>query len=208
MKQLLVDQISVISSPLVILEGKSPLGRMRLRGKLQEADVKNGNQRVYPRDVLEEKINQYINNFVKTKTSMGELDHPDSSIVNLGNVSHLITKIWWEGNDVLGELEILNTPSGRIAEEIVKAGIPLGISSRGLGSVKQIGESVEVQDDLEFVAWDFVSTPSTPNSFMREVRGINEGLNKNIIQPTKYQKANSIITEILCSRGFCSCELE
>lgn len=207
MKQLLIDIIPLTISQLTLSESKSEAGRMLLKGKLQEADVLNGNKRVYPRDVLEEKVNQYIKTFVKSRTSMGELDHPDSSIVNLGNVSHVITKIWWEGNNVLGELELLNTPSGKIAQEIVRAGIPLGISSRGLGSVKQIGESVEVQDDLEFVAWDLVSTPSTPNSYMREANSIHESLegHRNY---NKYSKTNSLITEILCSRGFCSCELD
>lgn len=206
MKQLLIDIIPALVSPLILMEGKSDTGRTRLKGKLQEADVLNGNKRVYPREVLQEKVNQYVKNFVSNRTSMGELDHPDTSIVNLGNVSHVITKIWWEGNDVMGELEILNTPSGRIAEELVRAGIPLGISSRGLGSVKQIGESVEVQDDLEFVAWDFVSTPSTPNSYMKPAH-LHEGL-QSANYTSKYTKANSLITEILCSRGFCSCELD
>lgn len=207
MKQLLIDIIPSAISPLMIMEGKSDSGRMRLRGKLQEADRENGNKRIYPYDVLKEKINIYVENFVKNRTSMGELDHPDSSIVNLGNVSHIITKIWWEGKAVFGELELLNTPSGKIAQALVEAHIPLGISSRGLGSVKQIGESVEVQDDLDFIAWDCVSTPSVPKSFMLPVDKIHEGL----IHPpeiSKYGKTNTLITEILCSRGFCSCEFE
>ena len=133
---------------------------------------------------------------IKTKASTGELDHPDSSINSLAIISHLITKIWWEENEVWGEMELLNTPSGRIAQEIIGAGIPLGISSRGMGSVKQIGESVEVQGDYDLLCWDLVSTPSTPGSYMN----LSEG--KQYIQD--YNNINSLLTEIICSRtGIC-----
>lgn len=171
---------------------------MRVKGKLQEVEVKNGNGRVYPKEVLMREVEKYVKNSIDTNTALGELDHPESSVVNLNNTSHNIKRVWWEGNDLMGELELLNTPSGKIAQEIISAGIPLGISSRGMGSVKQIGETVEVQDDFELLCWDLVSVPSTPNAYMK----LSEGKTQ---QDTKdYSKVNSIITEIICSTtGVC-----
>lgn len=202
-KQLLVDIIPVATSPLMILEAKVG-GKMRLKGKLQEADQKNGNGRVYPKDILMKEMNRYLSENVKTRTAMGELDHPDSEVVNLANVSHLITNVWWEGNDVMGELELLNTPSGKIAQEIITSGIPLGISSRAMGSVKQMSEgTVEVKDDLAIIGFDLVSNPSTPNAYMK----LSEG---KIYQQTNHQnRINELITDIICTRtGFCSCEIK
>jgi hypothetical protein len=200
-KQLLVDHTPFhIAKLQPITEGKdSNDGRMRVRGKLQEADTKNGNNRVYPLETLRKQVDQYIKGPVASKTSTGELDHPESSIINLSNVSHLIHKIWWEGNNVMGELIILNTPSGKIAQEIIIAGIPLGISSRGMGSVRQIGETVEVQDDFELLCWDLVSVPSTPNAYM----SLAESKQYNFTD--KYDKVNSLITEIICTQtGVCA----
>ena len=202
-KQLLVDHIPFHVAKLQpITEGKDSKlgdGLMRIKGKLQEANKKNGNGRVYPFNTLKEQINKYMNGPMASRTSTGELDHPESSIINLSNVSHLITKIWWEENDVMGELTLLNTPSGKIAQEIIKAGIPLGISSRGMGSVKQIGETVEVQDDFELLCWDFVSVPSTPNAYMT----LSESKQyKSLID---YSIVNELITEIICTQtGVCS----
>lgn len=202
-KQLLVDHIPhhVANLTLKLNEGQTKDGikRMTLIGKLQEAEVKNGNGRVYPKPILEREINKYISGPVKSRCSTGELDHPDSSVINLSNISHIITKVWWDNNDVMGEIELLNTPSGKIAQEIVLAGIPLGISSRAMGSVKQIGESVEVQDDLELLCWDLVSVPSTPQAYLQ----LKEGkMNSQILN--KYQKVNQTITDILCSiTGVC-----
>jgi hypothetical protein len=172
---------------------------MRIKGKLQEADKKNGNGRVYPLSTLKVQVDKYVSGPMTSRTSTGELDHPESSIINLSNVSHLITKIWWEENDVMGELTLLNTPSGKIAQEIIRAGIPLGISSRGMGSVKQIGETVEVQDDFELLCWDLVSVPSTPNAYMtlsesKQYKSLND-----------YSIVNELITEIICTQtGVCS----
>ena len=200
-KQLLVDHTPFhIAKLQPITEGKdSNDGRMRVKGKLQEADTKNGNNRVYPLETLRKQVDQYVKGPIASKTSTGELDHPESSIINLSNVSHLIHKIWWEGNNVMGELIILNTPSGKIAQEIITAGIPLGISSRGMGSVRQIGETVEVQDDFELLCWDLVSVPSTPNAYM----SLAESKQYNITD--KYNKVNSLITEIICTQtGVCA----
>jgi len=200
MKKLLIDHTPFQIANLTISEalGKTSNGRMRIRGKLQEAEARNGNNRVYPKEVLLREVEKYEKGPIASNTAMGELDHPEVSIVNLGNVSHVIKKVWWKDNDLMGELELLNTPSGKIAQELVLAGIPLGISSRGMGSVKQIGESVEVQDDFELVAWDLVSVPSTPNAYLY----LNEGKNNEILD--KYSKVNSLITEIFCSQlGIC-----
>jgi len=203
-KQLLIDHTSFQIAKLTLTEGKSSNGRMILEGKLQEAEVKNGNGRRYPRETLEREVQKYINGPIKNNNAMGELDHPEASIINLSNVAHNIKKVWWNGNDLMGRLELLNTPSGKIAMELVSAGIPLGISSRGMGSVKQLGETVEVQDDYELLCWDLVSVPSTPDAYMQPVGKLgtmNEG--KQYIAKD-YSKVNSLITEIICSQtGVC-----
>ncbi len=200
MKKLLIDHTPFQVANLTISEalGKTSNGRMRIKGKLQEAEAKNGNNRVYPKEVLLREVEKYQKGPIASNTSMGELDHPEVSIVNLGNVSHVIKKVWWEQNDLMGELELLNTPSGKIAQELVLAGIPLGISSRGMGSVKQIGESVEVQDDFELLCWDLVSVPSTPNAYMKLAE------NKQYQSSIDYTKINNLITEIICTHtGVC-----
>jgi hypothetical protein len=199
MKQLLIDHTPFHIAKLTLSEAKMvPGGRMRIKGKLQESEVKNGNGRVYPKEILEREAKKYAETAIKTNTAMGELDHPESTIINLKNASHNIKRIWWEGNDLMGELELLNTPSGKIAQEIVSAGIPLGISSRGMGSVQQIGETVEVQDDFELLCWDLVSVPSTPNAYMSLSEGKQTQINKD------YSKVSSLITEIICNAtGVC-----
>ena len=121
-KELLIDHVPFNIAKLTLLEAKLASGaRMRVKGKLQEAEQKNGNGRVYSKEILEREINRYIKENVNTRTSLGELDHPESIIVNLSNTSHIIDKVWWEGNDVMGELELLNTPSGKIAQELKKS---------------------------------------------------------------------------------------
>jgi hypothetical protein len=199
MKQLLIDHTPFHIAKLTLSEAKmAPGGRMRIKGKLQESEVKNGNGRVYPKAVLEREAKKYADTAIKSNTAMGELDHPESTIINLKNASHNIKRIWWEGNDLMGELELLNTPSGKIAQEIVLAGIPLGISSRGMGSVAQIGETVEVQDDFELLCWDLVSVPSTPNAYMKLSEGKQAQINKD------YSKVSNLITEIICNAtGVC-----
>ena len=124
---------------------------------------------------------------------MGELDHPESSVVNLSNVSHNVVDLWWDGNDLMGKIEILATPSGNIAKELLRAGIRLGISSRGMGSVKNLGEGkVEVQDDFEIVCWDLVSNPSTQGAFMSP---LNEAVSHG--KQGKYTKVHSLINDII-----------
>lgn len=178
-------------------------GGFVVQGVLQRAGAKNQNGRVYPRQILERECQRYQKEYIDQHRALGELDHPESSIVNLNNVSHNVLKIWWTGDDLMGAVQILETPSGKILKELFKAGITLGISSRGLGSVKELRSEgvVEVQDDFELICWDFVSNPSTHGAFMRPT-SMNESINKNI-QQNKYGKINDIITSILCEDGKC-----
>ena len=179
-------------------------------GVLQRAEAKNQNERVYPKDILEREIERYIEGPIAENRAMGELDHPESSIINLQNVSHNIKDCWWEGDDVMGEVEILDTPAGKILKALFAAGIVVGISSRGLGSVEEnLNEgTLEVQDDFELLCWDFVSTPSTHGAFMTPKNQVNINMNENkIVKPKfKYQKVNNIIRDIICENtGMCKC---
>jgi hypothetical protein len=198
MKSLLIDHTPFQSAKLTLVENKGNKdGLVTLVGKLQEAEQENGNHRKYPFKVLKREVNKYIDGPVKTRTALGELDHPEASVVNLSNTSHIITEVWWDGNNVMGKLQLLPTPAGNIAKALVLAGIPLGISSRGMGSVKQLGETVEVQDDFELLCWDLVSVPSTPQAYMKLAEG------KQYIAKD-YSKVNSLITEIICNAtGVC-----
>lgn len=140
-------------------------GVMYLTGRIQTADKKNGNGRKYPIKVLRREIDNYIK-IVNDNRACGELDHPDDSVINLKNVSHMVTKCWWEGKDVMGKIKVLDTPSGRILKDLINAGVKLGISSRGLGSVKEsMGETI-VEDDFQLICFDIVSEPSTPDAYV------------------------------------------
>jgi hypothetical protein len=140
-------------------------GVLYLSGRIQTADKKNGNGRSYPYKVLKREIDNY-KKVVQDNRACGELDHPDDSVINLKNVSHIVTDCWWEGKDVMGKIKVLDTPSGRILKDLIKAGVKLGISSRGLGSVKESMGSTVVQEDFELICFDIVSEPSTPNAFV------------------------------------------
>ena len=152
-----------------LFEGKvneDSSGRTLVKGVLQRSGAENQNGRVYPREVLEREIDKY-QTLVKERRALGELDHPDSSVINLKNVSHNIKEVHWEGNDVIGTVEILPTPSGNILKELLRAGILLGISSRGMGSTQPIKDNkLLVGEDFELLGWDFVSNPSTHGAFM------------------------------------------
>ena len=140
-------------------------GAMYLVGRVQTADMKNGNGRKYPEKVLRREIENYLN-VVRDNRACGELDHPDDSVVNLKNVSHMVTDMWWKGKDVMGKIKVLATPSGRILKDLVNSGVKIGISSRGLGSVReQMGETI-VEDDFQLICFDIVSEPSTPNAYI------------------------------------------
>lgn len=202
MKQTLIDTQFFKISPQAITEAlKTENGNLIVEGRLQTAETKNGNGRYYPRKILEREVKNYIDGPVKENRALGELDHPDSSIINLKNVSHNIKFIKWDGDDVVGTIEILPTPSGNILTELFRNGITVGVSSRGMGSLKPSSDGVqEVQDDFELLCWDFVSTPSTPGAY---VHPISEGLDSSVVIPSNYNKINEIITEILCNNGQC-----
>ena len=174
-------------------------GRVIVTGVLQRADAKNQNGRVYPKEILMREVKNYKKINITESRALGELDHPESSVVNLQNVSHNVKDVWWKGNDVMGTVEVLGTPAGNILKELLKAGIKLGISSRGLGSIEEIYEggetSVQVKDDFELICWDFVSNPSTHGAFMAPM---NEGVNSVKTVNKKYDKINGLISEILC----------
>jgi len=195
-KKLIVDYITFDITPEMINESmEKNNGRLMVKGVLQRADAKNQNGRVYPRNILMREAKKYADVNIKERRALGELDHPDSSIVNLNNVSHNVTEMHWDGNDLVGTVEVLSTPSGNILKELFKCGIKLGISSRGLGSVKQLGEGeVQVQDDFELIAFDFVSNPSTHGAFLKPM---NESVNPGLASNSKYNKVNKLITDIL-----------
>jgi len=199
MKQLIVDYLPFEVGPDQINEAmKENNGKLVVKGVLQRADTKNQNGRVYPREILMREAKKYSDGFVKQKRAMGELDHPESSVVNLQNVSHNITDMNFNGDDLVGTVEILTTPSGNILRELFKSGIRLGISSRGLGSVEPMKEdkdAQEVQSDFELIAFDFVSNPSTHGAFMNPV---NESVNRDEqIRSGKWTAVDNTIGQIL-----------
>ena len=177
-KQLLVNTIPFDISREKIQESISTNGKLVVKGALQRAEAKNQNGRVYPREILVREAKKYTSEFIKERRAMGELDHPDSSVVNLQNVSHNVLEMHWTGNDLVGTVEVLSTPAGNILKELFKGGIKLGISSRGLGSIKQESVGDEVQDDFELIAFDFVSNPSTHGAFLSPTNEgkLNEGV--------------------------------
>ena len=199
MKQTIIDTLPFKVLPQQITEGKrSQNGNLLVRGRLQTAETKNGNGRIYPRPILEREVKNYMEGPIKENRAMGELDHPDSSVINLQNVSHVIREVVWNGDDVVGTIEILPTPAGNILTSLFENGITVGVSSRGMGSLTQIGETLEVQYDFELLCCDFVSTPSTPGAY---VAPLQEGL--CVAKQDPYQDVNRIITDILCSKGNC-----
>ena len=201
MKQLIVDYLPFQIAPEQINESiKENNGKLIVRGVLQRAEAKNQNGRIYPRETLMREAKKYMKEFVNEKRAMGELDHPESSVVNLQNVSHNITEMHWEGDNLLGTVEVVGTPSGNILKELFKAGIKLGISSRGMGSVETVNEDgdqvVKVQPDFERIAFDFVSNPSTHGAFMYPM---NESVDNTQQGRTcgDYCKVESIINDIM-----------
>ena len=198
-KQLLVDVRPFDVSRKKINESiKENDGRLVVKGVLQRAESKNQNGRVYPREVLLKEVAKYLENQVTERRALGELDHPESSVVNLNNASHNIVEMHWDGDDLMGTVEVLSTPAGNILKELFKSGIKLGISSRGLGSVEPIEEedgdgdedTVEVQPDFELIAFDFVSNPSTHGAFMRPV-------NESVKHQTPENNIERIVNSIM-----------
>jgi len=167
-------------------------GGMILSGIMQKSDTQNGNGRVYPHRVLMREVENY-KKLVQERRALGELDHPDDSVINLKNASHLVTEIWWNNKDVMGKVKILDTPSGQVLQELVKSGVSLGISSRGMGSVSEGSGQTIVEDDFQLICFDFVSEPSTPGAYMmKEAKDLKE---PNIF--TKGDRINRLLNEIL-----------
>ena len=200
MKQLIVDYLPFEVRPEQINESmKENSGKLIVKGVLQRAEANNQNGSIYPREILEREADKYTTEFIKQRRAMGELDHPESSVVNLQNVSHNVKEMHWEGDNLLGTVEVLGTPSGNILKELFKSGIKLGISSRGMGSVETVneGDAQQVQDDFELIAFDFVSNPSTHGAFLHPT---NESINESkIVGRTcgDYCKVESIINDIM-----------
>jgi len=211
MKRLLIDTMLFSVAPGQIHESQHNNGKVIVSGVLQRAEAKNQNGRIYPKEILIREVKLYQENQIKENRALGELDHPDSSVINLRNVSHNVLECHWKGNDLVGTVEILPTPSGNILKNLLDAGIRLGISSRGLGSVKEINENtVEVQDDFELIGWDFVSNPSTHGAFMypKNEGRITESVNTKTISKIdpKVKRIHENITNIICEIGdVCEC---
>jgi hypothetical protein len=182
----------------LLKESREKPGVIIVEGLMQVAGDLNGNGRIYPKPLLEREVEKYKETFIKAGNSYGELDHPESPIVSLKNVSHIIKDLWWEGNNLMGRVEILNTPFGNIVKEILKAGYSIGISSRGEGSVTELNDGtgrVQVNDDFDLITWDFVSNPSVSGAFMRPTTTLNEGKE----HVARYAKLNTILNDILRS---------
>tara|TARA_R100001591_G_C4292492_1_gene168148 strand:- start:8 stop:586 length:579 start_codon:yes stop_codon:yes gene_type:complete len=190
MAELLVD---VTPFKPTLRESKTRPGTFEVEGVMQRAKAENQNGRVYSKDILVREAKKYMEEFVKRGNAFGELDHPESPVVSLKNASHIVKDLYWKGDDLMGKVELLNTPAGNIVKEIIKAGHTIGISSRGTGSVQQTNEGqLEVQPDFELVCWDFVSNPSTHGAFMNPIR-----LQEGKVEVSKYSNLDSIINDIL-----------
>jgi len=167
-------------------------GGMILSGKLQEAEVQNGNGRIYPHNILVREVTNY-QKVIKERRSVGELDHPEDSVVNLRNASHMVTDVWWDNQSVMGMIKVLDTPSGNILRSLVDSGVQLGISSRGLGSVSEGNNSVTVNDDFQLICFDIVSEPSTPGAYM----GLSESKTRSRDVFSKADRINRALNAIL-----------
>jgi hypothetical protein len=201
-KNLLIEYSVFTPKNTQLTEGITGSKNMLVEGVIQRAEEFNHNGRRYPYNILKREVDRYITGPIAENRALGELDHPESSVINLKNTSHNIKKLWWDGNDLMGKIEILPTPSGNILRELFNNNITVGISSRGMGSVSPLGEGrVEVEDDFELLCWDFVSTPSTHGAFMKPT-GLNEG--KTHSDFNKYLKINALISDIICTQsGIC-----
>jgi hypothetical protein len=201
MKQLLIEHMPFKVDKLLVEQSIKENKPLRVGGVIQRAGVKNHNGRIYEQKILEREIQKYIDGPVREKRALGELDHPESSVINLNNVSHNIVEVTMKGGDVHGVVEILTTPSGNILKELFRCGVTVGISSRGMGSVEENADGVlMVQEDFDLLCFDFVSTPSTPGAYMSPM---NEGVST---PTTDYTRVNNVIRDIICDNtGMCKC---
>ena len=194
-KKLLTEWMKFDYTPEVIKEIKEKNGgKIVMKGILQKADTLNQNGRIYPQEILEREVRNY-QKFIKENRALGECDHPDTSVVELKNASHIVREAYMEGKTCYGIVELLDTPSGKILQSLVETGVTLGISSRGVGSTKREGDYDVVQDDFQLICWDFVSEPSTPNAFMmREGKELKRGNSKHL---NKSDRIDRIFNDIL-----------
>jgi len=201
MNQLLTEHIPFKVDRLLVEQSIKENRPLVVKGILQKAGTKNQNGRIYEKKILDREVQKYIDGPIKENRALGELDHPESSVINLNNVSHNIKKVWWDGDTVMGEVEVLSTPSGNILKELFRNGITVGISSRGMGSVQENSNgTLMVQEDFDLLCWDFVSTPSTPGAYMSPM---NENVNNTF---PDYSKVHNIIHNIICDNtGMCKC---
>jgi len=210
-KQILIEYLLFKPQPKQLTEARlNPRVPFLVSGKIQAADKPNANHRIYDFDTLQKQVALYEQGPVAEKRALGELDHPETSVINLKNVCHNITRLWWEDKDLYGEFEILDTPSGNILKELFLAGINVGVSSRAMGSVTPIGEGlVQVGEDLELIGWDFVSTPSTYGAYTHmtpETIAAN-GLRENYVPKinNKQDLVSRLISEIICTQSGVCC---
>ena len=205
-KQVLIEYLSFQPLPQQLREARvNPHGKFLVAGKVQAADKPNANRRIYDYDTLRKQVQLYIDGPITERRALGELDHPESSVINLKNVCHNITRLWWDGKDLYGEFEILDTPSGNILKQLFLNGINVGVSSRAMGSVTPIGEGlVQVEDDLELICWDFVSTPSTYGAYVKPIDGLNESYNPQSVA-SKQNSINKLISDIICTQSGVCC---
>lgn len=195
-KKLLTEWMRFEYTPDMIKEAREKNGgKVIMKGILQKADTLNQNGRIYPQVILEREVRNY-QKFIKENRALGECDHPDTSVVELKNASHIVREAYMDGKTCYGLVELLDTPSGKILQSLVESGVTLGISSRGVGSTKREGDYDVVQDDFQLICWDFVSEPSTPNAFMmKEGKDINKrGLGKHL---NKSDRVDRLFNEIL-----------
>ena len=195
-RKLLTEWLSFDYSPETIKESREANGgKILMKGILQKADTLNQNGRIYPIEILDREVRNY-QKFIKENRALGECDHPDSSVVELKNASHIVREAYMSDGVCYGTVELLDTPSGKILQSLVESGVTLGISSRGVGSTRRDGDYDVVQDDFQLICWDFVSEPSTPNAFMmKEGRDFSrEDLNKHF---TKTDRIDRIVNDII-----------
>tara|TARA_Y100000114_G_C11697880_1_gene296938 strand:+ start:390 stop:992 length:603 start_codon:yes stop_codon:yes gene_type:complete len=194
-QRLITEWVNFEYDPKLIKEQIEEGKPLMMKGILQKAETLNQNGRIYPKAILEREIRNY-QKFIKENRALGELDHPDSSVVELKNASHTVREAYMEGDIVYGTVEILNTPSGKILQSLVESGITLGISSRGVGSTRAKGDMQIVQDDFQLICWDFVSEPSTPGAFMmKEGKEVTPQFINNVFNKT--DRIDRIFNDIL-----------
>lgn len=205
MSQLLVEYNSFnVDRSAVAKSLSADPNTLIVSGVLQRANSKNQNGRIYRKPILEREIQKYTENEIAQRRALGELDHSPDPTVNLKNVSHNILECWWDGDELYGKVEILNTPAGNILKELFKAGITLGISSRGMGSVKCMSENddtMEVQSDFSLITFDFVSNPSVRGAFMQPVTEGVSTTTKRVMDTN----IDDIIRDIICEMSGVCC---